>query len=94
MSNLLSNLPHLVMAVVVIAAMVVLAALHLITGAEAVGVIGAAGGFSLGAGGASASISTATHNIVVPSGSESSTATVTVSQDPAHSPAQTLPPAV
>lgn len=55
MQNFLSNLSHLIMAVVVIAAAVVLASVGTITGAEAVTLIAAAGGFSLGAGAASGS---------------------------------------
>lgn len=59
MATFIQNLPHLIMAVVVVAAMTVLAALNVITGGEALGVIGAATGFSLGVGGTSTSLSVA-----------------------------------
>lgn len=55
MQNFMSNLPHLIMATVVIAAASALAATGTITGAEALLIIGSAGGFSLGAGAGSAS---------------------------------------
>lgn len=93
MSNLKANLPHLVMAVTVITAMTILAVAHIVSGPDATVVIVAAGGFSLGAGGASASISAATHAIVVPSDSSSNVPTVTVTAGPQQTPAPTQPPA-
>lgn len=48
MQNLLNALPHLVMALAVIAAMSVLAALGVVTGQVAAPIIAAAGGFTLG----------------------------------------------
>lgn len=65
----MANLPHLVMAVFVIAAGTILAALHVITGGEAIGLIAAAGGFSLGAGAGSASASVAATTASVTSNS-------------------------
>ena len=56
-SNMQQNFPHLIMAVVVIVATSALAWHGTISGAEALAVIGTAGGFSLGAGSASASTS-------------------------------------
>lgn len=78
MGNMQVNLPHIIMAIVVIASMTVLAALHIITGAEAIGVIGASGGFSLGAGGASASLFSAQPPTAVISDSGSSGTGTTV----------------
>lgn len=59
MKNLQNNAPHLIQSLIVIAALVILALDHLITGGEAFGGVLAAGGFTLGTVGASASISTA-----------------------------------
>jgi hypothetical protein len=50
MAQLLANLPHLLMAAIVIAAATVLAATHVITGGEAIALIAGAGGVSLGVG--------------------------------------------
>jgi hypothetical protein len=55
MNNLTSNIGHIAVAVVVIAAAVVLAIFHEITGGEAIGLIASAGGFSLGGAVASSS---------------------------------------
>lgn len=59
MTNFKSNLPHLIMAALVIGAAITLVINRSITGGEAVGMIGTAAGFSLGTGAASASISAA-----------------------------------
>lgn len=59
MKQLQNNAPHLIQSAVVITAIVILALDHLITGGEAFGGVLAAGGFTLGTVGASASISTA-----------------------------------
>ena len=58
MANLLSNLPHLITAVLVTAAATVLAATHTITGGEAIALIAGAGGVSLGVGASSANTAT------------------------------------
>jgi hypothetical protein len=70
MPNFLANLPHLLMATLVIAASVVLALTGHITGGESLGTILAAGGFSLGAAAGSQSPSTAVSPIVADSGSD------------------------
>lgn len=59
MDNLRVNLSHMIMATVVIAAAVVLVVTNHITGGEGLLAIGSAGGFTLGAGAASGSISVA-----------------------------------
>jgi hypothetical protein len=51
-TNLLSNLPHLLMAAIVIAAVATLAAVGVIPGSDALVVIAGAGGVSLGVGAA------------------------------------------
>lgn len=53
MTDFLTNLPHLIMATVVIAAATVLAAVGTITGGEAIALIAGAGGVSLGVGASS-----------------------------------------
>jgi len=58
-NDLYKALPHMIMATLVIAAAVVLAAMGIITGGEAIALIGAGGGFTLGGTVASGSISTA-----------------------------------
>lgn len=52
MQNLLTNLPHLIIATIVIAAVSVLAATGTIPGSTALAVIAGAGGVSLGVGAA------------------------------------------
>lgn len=54
MTNFMQNLPHMVMGVVVIAAATALASTHVISGGEAIALIGPAGGFTLAAGSLSA----------------------------------------
>lgn len=77
MPQFLQNLPHLIMAAIVIAAAVILASTHVITGNDGVILIGAAGGFSLGAGAGSTSPTVATPAVSVHSTSDGgSTATV------------------
>ena len=49
MTNFLAGLPHLLIVLAVIGVAAALAALHDIDGAAALGIIGAAGGFSIGA---------------------------------------------
>lgn len=55
MNNLLANIGHIVVAVVIIVAAVVLAIRGVITGGECIGLIASAGGFSLGGAVASSS---------------------------------------
>ena len=52
MPNLLANLPHLIMAAIIIGAVTALAAAGVIPGSTALAVIAAAGGVSLGVGAA------------------------------------------
>lgn len=59
MQNLLSNLPHLIMAAVVIGATSALAVSGVITGDTALAVIAGAGGVSLGVGAAAIPVPTA-----------------------------------
>lgn len=56
MNNFLLNLPHLIMAVIVIAAVTILAATGVIPGNTALVVIAGAGGVSLGVGAASSTV--------------------------------------
>lgn len=85
MPNLLTNLPHMIMATIVIAAVVILTATHNITGAEGLIVITGAGGFTLGAGAGSTSGTNAAPTVSVTSSSTGlSPATVIT-------PAQALP---
>lgn len=78
MTNFVANLPHLIMGTVVIAAASTLAAMGVISGAEALAVIGTAAGFSLGVGGSSTSLSTAANAMpAVSSSSGGSTTMVT-----------------
>lgn len=92
MNNLLRNIPHLIMACVVIVAVSVLALHGTISGAEALAVIGTSGGFSLGAGSASASASGAAASTLAASHSNgpnaSNSTTTTIETTP------TVPPTV
>jgi hypothetical protein len=85
MINFLQNLPHLLMAALVIAAATVLASVHVITGGEAIALIGAAGGFSLGGavGYASASGAATTASVTTSSTGESTVRTSPASTPPA-----------
>jgi hypothetical protein len=58
MTDILKAVPHLITACLVIAAATVLACLHIISGGEAIGLIGMGGGFTLGGTVASGSVST------------------------------------
>jgi len=62
-NNFLNSLPHLVMAIVVVGAVSALAAIGVITGGEAVAMIGTASGFTLGGAVASGSASAGAENI-------------------------------
>lgn len=75
MTNFLANLPHMVMATVVTAAAVVLSSTHVITGGEAIALIGAAGGFSLGTAASNGSLSPVTAQTAAGSASNGSTQT-------------------
>lgn len=77
MTNFLSNLPHMIMATVVIVCATVLASTHVITGGEAIGLIAGAGGFTLGAGAGSASASSANQTVATTSASIGTAATTT-----------------
>lgn len=59
MQKLKDAMPHIVQALIVTTAAVLLAVLHIITGEAAVALIGIGNGFPMGVTGASASISTA-----------------------------------
>ena len=86
MKDLLKSLPHLIMAIVVIAASVILAETHIITGGEAIGLIGMGSGFTLGGTVASGSISTAATAAVDVSHSAS-----TLAQTPTSTPSNQSP---
>lgn len=94
MTNFKSNLPHLIMAALVIGAAIVLVINKSITGGEAVGMIGTAAGFSLGTGAASASITAAAQTAPITSlSSGGATATSHPAVVTDHPPAA-APPAV
>ena len=81
MSNLTSNLSHIVIALAVIGAVAALAALGTISGADALAVIAGAAGMSLGGGVASSAASSpvpsqTTVNVPVPSASMSNGVTI------------------
>lgn len=82
MNDLLKSLPHMIIAVVVIAAAVVLSSEGVITGGEAIGLIGTAGGFTLGGTVASTSISSAARAAVDVSHSGSGPNTPTTTPTP------------
>lgn len=75
MTNFMQNLPHMVMGVVVIAAATVLASAHIITGGEAIALIGPAGGFTLAAGSLSAMSPTTSQTAPVNASSNSPAST-------------------
>lgn len=89
MTNFKSNLPHLIMAALVIGAAITLVINKSITGGEAVGMIGTAAGFSLGTGAASASISAAAQTAPA---SSISNGDATVTTHPAAMEAHLPPP--
>lgn len=60
MENLKQNLGHIITVTLIIGAAVALAITNKISGAEAIGIIGTAGGFSMGGGVASSSAGTST----------------------------------
>lgn len=78
MQQFITNLPHLLMASIVIAAVTVLASTGVISGGEALGVIGSAAGFSLGVGGASSSATSVVLTAPAHSSSSGSTGTATI----------------
>lgn len=88
MQDLKKALPHLIMAVVVIAAAVTLAVANKISGAEALAIVSTAGGMVLGGTIASASTSTAAGALADASGSSSHTPTPT---PPTPTPTVTTP---
>ena len=83
---------HLLMGTAMIAAACVLAIKRVITGGEALGVIGAAGGFSLGGSVGSASVTTAVGAIPAVSNS-TGTSTVTITPSVSKVPAPVHDPA-
>lgn len=91
MQDLKTALPHLLMAALVIVAVSVLAILHILTGGEALPVIGAAGGFTLGGTIGSASASTASSGVAAQSASTLAPPNHQPSPTPATTPA--TPPA-
>lgn len=93
MDQLKANLPHMVIALAVITAAVVLMALNKLTSTEGVTLIAAAGGFSLGAGAGSASASLVAPTVSVTSHSNGEqTATVTPSPSGPVAPATVITP--
>lgn len=75
MPNFIQNLPHMIMGVVVIAAATILASAHIITGGEAIALIGPAGGFTLAAGSLSAMSPTTSQTVPVNASSNSPAST-------------------
>jgi hypothetical protein len=73
--SLKANLPHMIVALGVIAAAVVLAIDHLVSGSAAAGMIMAAGGFSLATAGASTSFTAAATTVTGTSTSAPATQT-------------------
>lgn len=93
MTNFKSNLPHLIMAALVIGAAITLVINRSITGGEAVGMIGTAAGFSLGTGAASASITAAAQTAPVTSvssGGATATAHPAIADNHATTPPTTV----
>lgn len=93
MSNLTSNLSHIVVALAVIGAVTALAAIGTISGAEALVVIAAVSGVSVGGGVASSAASspapgTTTVSVPAQSGSRSNGVTIMSAQGPTEPAAQ------
>lgn len=89
MSNFAANLPHMIMGTVAIAAVTVLSLHGTISGGEALGVIGAASGFTMAAGAAFASTSMGGAGVPAASISPGQTATHTETVTLAAAPPQT-----
>jgi type IV secretory pathway TrbL component len=77
MQQFVSNLPHMIMALIAIAAVTILALAGTISGGEALAVIGAASGFTMAAGATSASAYAAPGSGHLPSLSSGQTVTET-----------------
>lgn len=91
MDNLKQNLPHMIMATVLIAAVTVLAVTHIISGPEALGIIGPTAGFTMAAGAGSASPTPGAASIPAASLSPGQTVTETTTHQIAATPG--APPA-
>lgn len=89
MNNLQNNLPHMVMGVVAIAAVVILSLHGTISGGEALGVIGAATGFTMAAGASSVSTGAGVGSLPASSLSPGQTLTETVTHAVAAAPTDT-----
>lgn len=87
MQQLQSNLPHMVMGIVAVVATMILALDHIVTGGTAVGVIGAATGFTMGVGGSSALASGVAASNPAPSLSPGQTQTETTTRELSSVPA-------
>lgn len=92
MDNLQQNLPHMIMGTVAIVAVTVLACLHLVSGGEALGIIGAAAGFTMGVGGSSVSSSGVVGSLPAASLSPGQTVTETVAHTVAAAPVNPTAP--
>lgn len=86
MGNFTANLPHLLMSTIVIAAVSALAGVGVITGSEALPVIGAAAGFSMGGGVALGSASGAAVSTLEASTLNGHAPTVTLGASPPTEP--------
>lgn len=89
MSTIKQNAPHMIMGCVAIAAVTVLACLHVISGGEALGVIAGATGFTMATAAGSVSGSGVVGSIPASSVSPGQTLTETVSHQVAAAPATT-----
>lgn len=89
MDNLKDNLPHMIMGTVAIIAVTLLACLHLVSGGEALGIIGAAAGFTMGVGGSSVSGTAAVGSLPAQSLSPGQTVTETIAHTVAAAPTTT-----
>jgi hypothetical protein len=89
-NQFLQNLPHMVIAGLVIAAVTILSLHGTISGGEALGLIGASAGFTMGVSGGSQSPSGAVGSLPAPSPSPGQTVTETIAHSIAAEP--TPPP--
>jgi len=92
MPQFLQNLPHMIMATVAIAAVTILSLHGTISGGEALGVIGASVGFTMGVSGGSPSASTVAGTLPAGSVSPGQTVTETVTHQIAAEPATPTQP--
>lgn len=89
MQTFLQNLPHMVIAGLVIAAVTILNLHGSISGGEALGLIGASAGFTMGVSGGSQSPSGAVGSLPVPSPLSGQTVTETLTHKVAAAPTDT-----